>query len=189
MPGLQVQLHQPPAQEKKGPAGDTGVDVGLERAVCTLVACDSANLQHHGRLFSAKRNRDGLRFYIWNEGSGEFLFRASGRHPKVSTSDRSAVTKPTRVSNASYHQAVVASDVLLDSELSDKRSSIGHGRHFTTPFGRISNHHSSVSDSPDMLNGGRLLVGRTFFCTTACAVASSKLELPGARGVDGVLSS
>ena len=55
----------------------------------------------------------------------------------------------TRVSNASYHLAVVASDVLFDSELSEQSSSMMRGRFFPTPFGRASNHHSS--DSPDML--------------------------------------
>ena len=53
-----------------------------------------------------------------------------------------------RVSSASYHLAVVASDVLLDSDLSEKSSSTGRGRLFPTSFGRTSNHHSSVSDSP-----------------------------------------
>ena len=55
-----------------------------------------------------------------------------------------------RVPNVSCHLAVVASDVMLDSEPSEQSSSIGHGRLFPTPFGR-SNHHSSDSDSFDML--------------------------------------
>ena len=59
----------------------------------------------------------------------------------------------TRVSNASCHLAVVASNVVLDSDLSEKSSSIGRGRLFPIPFGRTSNHHSSVSDSSDMLSG------------------------------------
>ena len=52
----------------------------------------------------------------------------------------------TRVSNASYHLAIVASGALLDLELSEQRSSMGQGRFFPTPFGRTSNHHSSDSD-------------------------------------------
>ena len=121
------------------------------------------------------RNSDGSRFYLWNDGSGEFLFHASGRHPN----DRSSLTSVGRVncdeaalpcvepqfvrldvhkvgcdaaarfSNASYHLVVVASDVLFHSELSEQSSLMMHGRFFPTLFGRASNHHSS--DSPDML--------------------------------------
>ena len=53
-----------------------------------------------------------------------------------------------RVSNVSYHLVVVASGVLLDSELSEKSSSIGRVRILPTPVGRTSNHHSSVSGIP-----------------------------------------
>ena len=49
----------------------------------------------------------------------------------------------TLISNASYHLAVVASDVLLDSEISEKSSSMEHGRFFPAPFGRTLNHASS----------------------------------------------
>ena len=56
----------------------------------------------------------------------------------------------TRVSNALYHLAVVASDVLLDSGISVNGPSLGRGRLFP----RRTSNHSSVSDSPDMLNGG-----------------------------------
>ena len=94
---------------------------------------------------------------------GEFLFRASGRYPNVPDPlHRGFVSEgldhsyrrvdceaATRASNASCHLAVVASDVLLDLELSEASSPMGHGRLFPTPFGRTSNHHSS--DSPDML--------------------------------------
>ena len=62
----------------------------------------------------------------------------------------------TLVPNVWYHLAVVASVVLLDSELSEQSSPIGHGRLFPTPFARASNHHSSDSDSPDMLKSGLL---------------------------------
>ena len=54
----------------------------------------------------------------------------------------------SRVSNASYHLAVIASSALLDSELSGQSSSMVQRRFFPTPFGRTSNHHSS---DPDML--------------------------------------
>ena len=85
--------------------------VSLEMAVCTLVACDSIDqiltcdpslgsglsfacgrarargeqpcLRHRERLFSSGRHSDGSRFYTRNEGSDEFLFRASGRNPNV----------------------------------------------------------------------------------------------------------
>ena len=70
------------------------------------------------------------------------------------------------ISNASYHLSVVASDVVLDLEHSEKSSSIGRGCLCPTPFGRTSNHHSTVSDSPDMLNGG---------CTTLSRISR---ELP-----------
>ena len=43
----------------------------------------------------------------------------------------------TRVSNASYHLAVVATDTLLDSQLSVQSSLMEHGRLFPTPFGRL----------------------------------------------------
>ena len=46
--------------------------------------------------------------------------------------------------------ADVAPAVLLQSELTKHIAYIGRGR-FPTPFGRTSNHHSSDSDSPDML--------------------------------------
>ena len=61
----------------------------------------------------------------------------------------------TRVPNASYHLAVVALDVLHYSELTERSSSIWWGRPFPAPFGRTSTRHSSVSDSPAMLNGSR----------------------------------
>ena len=136
-----------------------------------------AAFQHHGRLLRNRRNSDGPRFYTRNEGSGEFLFRASGRHPNVRVAlvetlflrvscDEAALPcvdphlgrldfrrvdcdEATRLSNVSCPLAVVASDVLLGSELSEKGSSIKYGRLFPTPFGRTLNHHSS--DSPDML--------------------------------------
>ena len=92
--------------------------------------------------------------------SSEFLFRVSGRHPNVwiltvealffeglDHSDRWVdCDAVTRVSNASYHLAIVASGALLDSELSEQSSSMGQGRFFPSPFGRTSNHHSSDSD-------------------------------------------
>ena len=66
----------------------------------------------------------------------------------------------TRVPNASYHLAVVASDVLLNSELSERLidrawPSLSHFLRLT------SDHHSSVSDSPDILNGGDTGFSRT----------------------------
>ena len=83
--------------------GDTNADIGLERAVGSLVACNSAGhvqnvsfkfglarargqqhcTQHREHLLSSKQNSDGPRFYIWHKESTEFLFRASGRHPNV----------------------------------------------------------------------------------------------------------
>ena len=53
----------------------------------------------------------------------------------------------TRVLNASCHLAVVASDVLLDSELSEQSSSIRAWPSLSrcSPFERTSNHHSSDS--------------------------------------------
>ena len=41
--GLQVRLHQPPAEEKKRLAGDTDVYVGIDVADGTVVACDSVH--------------------------------------------------------------------------------------------------------------------------------------------------
>ena len=64
----------------------------------------------------------------------------------------------TRAVNVSQHLAVVASDVLLDSEHSEHSSSIGQ-----TP-----NHHSSDSKSPDMLKR-RLLKGITDISWTTVA--------------------
>ena len=77
-----------------------------------------------------------------NEGSGEFLFRASGRHPNIrvpvvetlflrglnTRTDGLSVTKllfhalsdeATLDANVAYHLALVASDALLDLELSE----------------------------------------------------------------------
>ena len=50
-------------------------------------------LPHHERLLSSWRKSDGPHLYTRNEGNGEFLFHASGRHPKASTSTKSAVAK------------------------------------------------------------------------------------------------
>ena len=81
-------------------AGDTDVDVGIEMAFGTLVACDSVNqalicrwgvglsfacgrargcgeqdsLQHRGRLLSTKRNSDGPRLCTRNEAAVSFSF-------------------------------------------------------------------------------------------------------------------
>ena len=89
-------------------AGDTDVDVGIEMAISTLVACDrveqaktcrwalacrspvdalvvAANktaFSITGRFLSTRRNNDGPRFCTRNEGNGEFPFRV-GRHPNV----------------------------------------------------------------------------------------------------------
>ena len=37
-------------------------------------------LQHHGRLLDNRRNSDGPRFYMANNGIGGFLFLTLGRH-------------------------------------------------------------------------------------------------------------
>ena len=100
----------PPRKTKL--AGISDVDVGIEVAVPTLVACDSVDealtchwavacrfacgrtracgqqdwLQHHEHLLRTKRKSDGSCLYIRSEGSVEFLFRPSDRHPDVSTS-------------------------------------------------------------------------------------------------------
>ena len=46
--------------------------------------------QHHERLLRAGRNNEGHCFCTGNEGSGEFLFRPSGRRANVSTSPTQA---------------------------------------------------------------------------------------------------
>ena len=112
MLGLQVRLHQPPADEKKL-AGNTEVDVGIEVAVGTLVACNSVYqaltcrwvLLHVIRLRprsptrlppasrASLEYREGQQSpgsYIRNERSSEFLFRPAGRHLSV---DGSTVTR------------------------------------------------------------------------------------------------
>ena len=161
--GLQVRLRQPSAQENMGLAGDTDVDASIEMAVGTLVACDSVDqaltclwalacrspvdgvVLAVGRLLSFQRNSDGPRFCTRSEGSGKFLFRASGRHPNISVpfvseldlSDRRVdCATATRVSIASYHLAVVASDVLLDSENSQSTAHrSGTAVSFSSPSG------------------------------------------------------
>ena len=61
----------------------------------------------------------------------------------------------TFVANVSYHLAAVASGGMFESELTEQSSSIGQSRLFPTPFGRTSNHHSSESDSSDILEGSK----------------------------------
>ena len=133
-------------------------------SACHVLTChsnaDSLVLAANNIVLSiasiSRRSSDGPRFHIWHTGSSEFLFRASGRHPNVwilsvealflsgiGNSDRWVDSDAvTRVSNASYHLAIVASGALLDSELSEKSSSMGQVRFFPTAFGRTSNHHS-----------------------------------------------
>ena len=88
-------------------------------------------LQHHKRLLSAKRNNEGPCFYTRTEGSGEFLFRPSCRHP-LGYFDRGCVfarpdapdrqvdcDEATRFADVSYHLMDVAADVLLKSVLTE----------------------------------------------------------------------
>ena len=66
-------------------------------AVACRFACGRARacgqqdwLQHHEHLLRTKRNCDGPCLYIRSDGSVEFLFRPSDRHPDVSTSSIAA---------------------------------------------------------------------------------------------------
>ena len=199
MLGLQVQLHQPPAQENQAD-WCTDVDVGIEIAVRTLVARDSVKqalicrwtLTCHspanalvfaanktassitdvsrvpGETVTARastlRTKAAVNFFFVRrstpESPGPFGrgcvsegLENWGRRPEAASV---GCVDATLVPKVSYHLAVVALVVLLDSELSEKSSPIGHGRLFPTPFGRASNHHSLDSDSPDMLKSGLL---------------------------------
>ena len=189
---------------QRRPGADLLVGIGLSFACRRARACGQQDcLQHHGRLLSTKRYSDGPRFYTRNEGGGELNFRASGRHPNVwvllntdehehsdrrASCDEAALPRvepqpglldsrqieATRVLDVSHHLAAVASDALVESELSEQSSSIEHVRLFPTPFGPTSNHHTSDSESPDMLGErtsrascalgkARVLVSSSFF--------------------------
>ena len=134
-----------------------------EMAVCTLVPCGTLACRSHTgtivlavnnivlSIASNRRNSDGPRFYIGNKGDRWISLPYVGQ--PLEPPDQSELRRQldeahaaTRVSNATYHLAVTASNVLLDSELSEQSSSMGQGRFFRTAFGRTSNHHSSDSD-------------------------------------------
>ena len=66
----------------------------------------------------------------------------------VQSGRRADRDEATLVTNVAYHLTNVASDVPLESELSEQSSSIGHGRFSLSPFERTLNHHSSDLDSP-----------------------------------------
>ena len=147
---------------KKRLAGDTYVDVSIEIAVGTLVACDSVDqaltcrcaLACHSPadalvpaanktassitgVSSTKRHNDGPHFDTRRSGRDLVLDRPEDPDRRVDGD------KATLVANVSYHLAGVASAVLLESELTEDSSSTGHGRFFPTPFGRTSNHHAT----------------------------------------------
>ena len=134
------------------PRSDVSFEFGLARARAKQ-RCP----QHREHLLSSRRNSDGPRFHIWHTGSSEFLFRVWSTPERLDPfslrgldhSDRWVdCDAVTRVSNASYHMAIVAAGALLDSELSEQSSSMGQGFLFPTAFGRTSNHTSS---DPDMM--------------------------------------
>ena len=86
-------------------------------------------------------------YYHWESQCG-----CVGSQPERLDFQQVSCDEATRVANVSHPLAVIASNVLLASELSEKNSSIGRGRFAPPPFGRTSNHYSSDSGSPDMLS-------------------------------------
>ena len=60
-------------------------ETAVEREVTHGPCMPTRGARRH-RKVGLQRNSDGPRFYIRTEGSGAFLFRASGRHPNVRVS-------------------------------------------------------------------------------------------------------
>ena len=143
-PPFDLQIHQPPTQEKIGIvvekgapllARGTDVDVSVEVAVGTWVACDRVDqaltqqdcLQHRERLLRNKRHSDGFCFYIRNGCNDALLFRPPSRDLEVTSSligadflrGLTTLTNGSSV-NVSYHLAVVALGVLLESQLTER---------------------------------------------------------------------
>ena len=116
------------ACDRRQPCSDLSFDFGLARS-CGQQDC----LEHRGRPLNARRNSDGPRFHTQNDDSGDSL----GSTPNVRDPSfelrrlafrQVGCDAAARVWHASYHLAVVASDVLLGSELSEQSSSVRHGR-------------------------------------------------------------
>ena len=112
--------------------------------------CPSASRASLGQ--QAKQRRPTL-LHMGTRGSVDFSSALSGPPPVWILSDQALFLRgltssdrwgdcvaATRVSNASYHLAVIASSALLDSKLSEQSSSIGQDRFFPTAFGRTPNH-------------------------------------------------
>ena len=121
-----------------------------------MLAANNSCLRHRERLLSSGRNSDGPRFHPQNEGSGEFLFRASGRHPNVripsvdALSLRGLTPRTDGLTVTQLHVSPMLRTIwpsLHRTCCLTRADTIGRCRLFP-------NHLSSVSDSPDMLHGG-----------------------------------